>query len=113
MSDLYIHLAAEDEARQLRIAKAMCVLKPGGLLVVCDGDYDTATCQNGDFDPFDQLVGAMIDQNVTKLWVMRQMAHMLTECGFELAKRRGHFYVAEGNVGSFSTEIDRGGGPLG
>ncbi|MGA9409224.1 MAG: hypothetical protein WBV78_02140, partial [Roseobacter sp.] len=78
------------------------------MLVVCDGDYDTATCQTGDFDPFDQLVREMIDQNVTKLWVMRQMAHILTECGFELAKRRGHFYVAEGNVGSFNTEIDRG-----
>lgn len=32
------------------IVKAMLVLKPGGVLAVCDGDYDSATCQIGDFD---------------------------------------------------------------
>ena len=33
------------------IVKAMLVLKPGGVLAVRDGDYDTSTSQIGDFNP--------------------------------------------------------------
>lgn len=90
------------------IQEAYRVLKPGGILAICDGDYDTATTQIADFDPLDQIIRFMINQNVTNLWIMRQVADMLTDSGFELGKRRGHSYLADGNASYFLTVIDRG-----
>lgn len=90
------------------IMEAMRVLKPGGVLAVCDGDYSTATCKIAEFDPLDQLVRFMIQQNVTDLWIMRQMTQMLTECGFQLGVRRGHSYLASGDASYFMTVIERG-----
>ncbi|MBO9449812.1 methyltransferase domain-containing protein [Tropicibacter sp. R16_0] len=84
------------------------ILKPGGVLAICDGDYDTATAQIADFDPLDQLVRFMIDQNVTNLWIMRQITGLLTQVGFDLGPSTGHGYVAEGEAGYFLTVIDRG-----
>ena len=90
------------------IKEAYRVLKPGGVLAICDGDYDTATTQIADFDPLDQIVRFMINQNVTNLWVMRQVAAMLTDSGFALGTRRGHSYIADGGASYFLTVIDRG-----
>lgn len=90
------------------VAEAFRVLKPGGVFAVCDGDYDTATAQIADFDPLDQLIRFMINQNVTNLWIMRQIGAILTGTGFELGRRRGHGYVAEGDATYFLTVIDRG-----
>ena len=104
MHTLLCHVPGPEDV----IGEAFRVLKPGGLLTVCDGDYDTATAQIANFDPLDQLVRFMINQNVTNLWVMRQIGDLLGLAGFELGRRRGHGYVAEGTSGYFLTVIDRG-----
>ncbi|MEM7547786.1 MAG: methyltransferase domain-containing protein [Pseudomonadota bacterium] len=90
------------------VKEAFRILKPGGVLAVCDGDYSTATAQIADFDPLDQLIRFMINQNVTNLWIMRQIAGMLTDNGFRIEARTGHAYVAEGDATYFLTVIDRG-----
>lgn len=90
------------------ISEAYRILKPGGILAVCDGDYDTATAQMADFDPLDQLVRFMISQNVTNLWIMRQASSLLSQAGFELGRRRSHGYIAEGDATYFLTVIERG-----
>lgn len=103
MHTLLCHVPGPEDV----IDEAFRVLKPGGILAVCDGDYDTATAQIASFDPLDQLVRFMINQNVTNLWVIRQIGELLRAAGFEPGRRRGHGYVAEGDAGYFLTVIDR------
>lgn len=104
MHTLLCHVPGPEDA----IREAHRILKPGGILAICDGDYDTATAQIADFDPLDQLVRFMIHQNVTNLWIMRQIGGLLNSAGFQLGTRRGHGYVAEGEATYFRTVIDRG-----
>ena len=90
------------------ITEAARILKPGGILAICDGDYDTATTAIGDFDPLEPVVKFMINENVTNLWVMRGLGPTLVGTGFDVGAQKGHGYVAEGEATYFLTVIDRG-----
>ena len=103
MHTLLCHVPGPEDV----IAEAHRILKPGRIVAICDGDYDTATARVGDFDPLDQLVRFMIDQNTTNLWIMRQVSAMLADVGFDLGRRQGHGYVAEGDSAYFMTVIER------
>ena len=104
MHTLLCHVPGPEDVVQ----EAFRLLKPGGVLAVCDGDYSTATTQIADFDPLDQLIRFMIDQNVTNLWIMRQISGILADVGFRLGARTGHGYVAEDEATYFLPVIDRG-----
>ena len=104
MHTLLCHVPGPEDA----IAEAARILKPGGILAVCDGDYSTATTAIGDFDPLQPLVAFMINENVTNLWIMRQIGPMLRNCGFDPGRKMGHGYVAQGDSAYFLTVIDRG-----
>ncbi len=104
MHTLLCHVPGPEDVVQ----EAFRLLKPGSVLAICDGDYSTATAQIADFDPLDQLIKFMINQNVTNLWIMRQISGILVDAGFQLGARKGHGYVAEGEATYFLTVIERG-----
>lgn len=104
MHTLLCHVPGPEDV----ISEAFRILKPGGLLAICDGDYDTATAKIAEFDPLDQLVRYMINQNVTNLWIMRQISALLLGAGFDLGDRQGHGYVADEDAVYFLTVLDRG-----
>lgn len=104
MHTLLCHVPGPEQV----IAEAFRVLKPSGILAICDGDYDTATAKIADYDPLDQIIRFMINQNTTNLWIMRQISDMLVTAGFKPGERKGHGYVAQGEAKYFLTVIERG-----
>lgn len=104
MHTLLCHVPGPEDV----LTEAARILRPGGILAICDGDYDTATTATGYFDPLEQVVRFMINENVTNLWIMRQIGPMLARAGFAAEPFRGHGYVADQNAAYFLTVIDRG-----
>ena len=103
MHTLLCHVPGPERA----LAEAVRLLKPGGVMAICDGDYATSTAAIGDYDPLEPLVKFMINENVTNLWIMREIDAMLTTAGLTTEKKTGHGYVAEGDAAYFLTIIDR------
>ena len=89
------------------MAEAARVLRPGGQLALFDGDYDTATCAIGYFDPLDQVVQFMIDHNVTNRWVTRQFRSLMSRHGFDVSGVAVHAYIAGPEPTYFRTVIER------
>ena len=104
MHTLLCHVPDPQDA----VNEAARILKPEGILAICDGDYDTATTAIGEFDPLEQLVKFMIQENVTNLHIMRRIGPLLDAAGFTAGQTRGHGYIATGDAAYFMTVIDRG-----
>jgi ubiquinone/menaquinone biosynthesis C-methylase UbiE len=78
---------------ELALAEAARVLRGDGLLAIFDGDYATATCACGDFDPLQACVEACVDNLVHDRWLVRRLPRLVRAAGFELGRFRSHSYV--------------------
>jgi ubiquinone/menaquinone biosynthesis C-methylase UbiE len=94
---------------ELALSEAFRVLGDEGLLAVFDGDYATATCACGDFDPLQACAEACIDYLVHDRWLVRRLPKLVREAGFELGSFRGHSYMEAPSSGGYMLAIvDRG-----
>jgi ubiquinone/menaquinone biosynthesis C-methylase UbiE len=75
------------------LAEAYRVLRPGGQIVVFDGDYSTITLATGDHDPLQVCVHAMVQAFVNDPWVVRRLPAMVETAGFGGGRFRSYGFV--------------------
>ena len=94
---------------ELALGEAARVLDGRGQLVIFDGDYATATCAIGSFDPLQECLDVTVDQLVHDRWLVRRLSRLVTAAGLVVASFRSHSYVETPSSGSYMiTIIDRG-----
>ncbi|MGH7305540.1 MAG: class I SAM-dependent methyltransferase [Candidatus Rokuibacteriota bacterium] len=93
---------------EMVLAEAHRVLRPGGWLGVCDGDFSTATLSTGDLDPLQVCVLAFVEGFVTDRWMVRRMSGLAVAAGFDVSPLRSHGFVETSNPTLTLTWVDRG-----
>lgn len=90
------------------LAEAHRVLRSGGWLGVCDGDFATATLSTGDLDPLEVCVNAFVEGFVHDRWMVRRMGRLAADAGFEVSPLRSYGLVETLKPGLTVTWVDRG-----
>ncbi len=90
------------------LGEAHRVLRSGGWLGVCDGDFSTATVSTGDLDPLDVCVHAFVEGFVNDRWMVRRMSRLAADAGFEVSPLRSYGLVETVKPGLTLTWVDRG-----
>lgn len=90
------------------LAEANRVLKEGGWLGVCDGDFASATLGVGSHDPLEACTAAFVDNFVTDKFMVRKMSSLVQSAGFHVGPLRSYGLVETGNAGLTMSWIDRG-----
>jgi SAM-dependent methyltransferase len=92
----------------LVLAEAARVLRPGGTLAVCDGDYATTTVALGDADPLQACIEAAKAAFINDVWLVRRLPKLLQSAGFELLDTCSHGYLQISHPEYVLTLVDRG-----
>jgi ubiquinone/menaquinone biosynthesis C-methylase UbiE len=77
------------------LVEARRVLRPGGSLLVYEGDYNTATVGLAAHDPLQTCVAAGVARMVNDPWIVRHLAPMVRTASFDVGELRSHGYVEE------------------
>jgi SAM-dependent methyltransferase len=80
---------------QRALAEAYRVLRPGGSLLVYDGDYTTATVATASHDPLQRCVDAAIATLVHDPWLVRRLIPLVRDAGFEPGQLRSHGHIED------------------
>ncbi len=90
------------------LGEARRVLRPGGYLLIYDGDYATTTVAVGANDPLQTCVDAAISGLVHDPWLVRRLPRLVRDAGFEPGQLRSHGYVELDSPAYLPSMIDVG-----
>jgi arsenite methyltransferase len=101
---VYSHLVDPEGA----LAEAHRVLRPGGQLVIFDGDFATVTVALFDGDPLQTAVGAVLRHMMHAPYIMRRLPGLVTAAGFSVQSVEPHGYVQTTRPDFLLTLLSRG-----
>jgi arsenite methyltransferase len=101
---VYSHLVNPEGA----LTEASRVLRPGGQLVIFDGDFATLTVALSDGDPLQSAAGAVLRNLVHAPYIMRRLPALVTAAGFSLQSVEPHGYVQTTTPDYLLTLLSRG-----
>lgn len=101
---VYSHLLDAEGA----LAEARRVLKPGGELVIFDGDFATLSVALFEGDPLQSTVDAVLRHMMHAPYIMRRLPALVTAAGFSVQTVEPHGYVQTTNPDFLLTLLSRG-----
>jgi arsenite methyltransferase len=101
---VYSHLVDPEGA----LAEARRVLRPGGQLVIFDGDFATVTVALFDGDPLQAAVAAVLRHMMHAPYIMRQLPAFVTAAGFSVRSVEPHGYAQMTSPDFLLTLLSRG-----
>ena len=101
---LLTHVPAPDAI----LGEAFRVLKPGGSLGLCDGDFSTASLQTGPSDPLEACTQAFVENFVNDRWLVRRMSALAQNAGFDVRPIRSYGLIETISPGLTMSWVDRG-----
>lgn len=75
------------------LAELFRVLRPGGTLAICDGDFSTMSAAIGERDPLQACAESFIEHQVNDVWLMRRLPRLLREAGFITGRARSYNFI--------------------